>query len=469
MRHIVVLLLGLVFATNIGCDAFRKNSEVSKITIQLPDYKPTSKVLSKIATLNVGNSQWASGAPSLLSDVDCYAVYVHGSNMAAGSCSNSAGATVIPVSQVVGTFKAGQSISLEIPSGSDRTIGVFAIKSTHGICEDSFTDLFKASNYMAPLGVGSVKVNLTPGENTVTIPVQLENSVAVESCNTDRGTWPACSVKVGKISYDGGGFTVSGSCLNQTKDVSIRNESTGAVFPLSLESQAASQLFGRMTSQFSMQAGQIYSLVINQANAQVVTPLNLDFSENSYKLNNAGTYIGEIEKLRLNSMMTYNLATGLNSGLQYYHYGNTSYLFSSIFIRASMLSAIPLRDIILENSAEALSTFYFTGTNCTGNLIVPTSLSSNEILGDIFPVPTGCSGGVCTGIAYNKLGPNKTFQASIAQQSYVQTSMYADSPDSNQIICQPSSGTVDGFVFPVGEITPASPPNQVLSNISITK
>lgn len=467
MRHLSVILLGTLFVANIGCDAFRKNSEVSKITIQLPEYKATQTSLSKVATLNVGSSQWATGAPSLLNDVDCYAVYVHGPNMAAGSCSNSAGTTVMSVSQVVGTFKAGQSISLEIPSGPDRTIGVFAVKSTHGLCEDSFTDLFKAANYMAPLNIGSVKVNLTPGENTVAIPVTLANSVAVESCNTDRGAWPACPVKVGKISYDGGGFTVSGSCLNQTKDVSIRNDSTGAIFPLTLEGQAASQLFGRMTSQFSMQAGQIYSLVINQANAQVVTPLTLDFSENSYKLNNAGTYIGEIEKFYFG--MSYSLATGLNSGLRYNHFVNTSYFFSSVFTKPAMLSAIPLRDIILEDSEEAVYSFYFTGADCSGDVIVPTSVVTTEILGDIFPVPMGCSGSVCTGITYKKLGPNKTFQTGITQQSYANSLYTPGSPNSNEIVCQPSSGTIDGFVFPAGEITTVTPANQVLSNISITK
>ncbi|MES3037992.1 MAG: hypothetical protein V4736_08810 [Bdellovibrionota bacterium] len=136
----------------------------SKITFQLPS---SNSSLSNVGAL-VAN-------PTSLSDINCYMVGVGGPEepMQRNQCELKASGNTIAGLKIGawgGGYAAGSVVSLDVPSGSSRTIHLIGFKSDVGGCTDFRTGM-NDSLISSPYYLGKVEgVNMSAGA-TVTVPI----------------------------------------------------------------------------------------------------------------------------------------------------------------------------------------------------------------------------------------------------------------------------------------------------------
>jgi hypothetical protein len=289
MRHLSLSILVLSnFVLTSGCSWLNeKFGATSKVTFQLP-----AKVMStqSIRTSSHIEGGWGLQAPTSVGAVDCYGVYIHASDFEPGACSNQNGES-IPFSRLYGLFPAGSQVSLETKAGPGRTIGVFAFQSATGKCTGATQSGFNPSDYSQPVLVGSVTMDLVVGENQATISGQMTGARAVNSCrsgffaNLPNQVWPAaCSTQIRSMAYNDSRITISGSCLDGTTQVSIRDNRSGNSTSLKILEVTGSAVTAGLEQSISILAGQSYSLLISTAHAQTAVPLTLTLGDNSVPL-----------------------------------------------------------------------------------------------------------------------------------------------------------------------------------------
>jgi hypothetical protein len=289
MRHLPVSILVLSnFVLTSGCTWLSgKFDATSKVTFQLP-----AKVVStqSVRTSSHAAGGWGLQAPGSVGGVDCYGVYIHANDFEPGSCSNQNGES-IPFSRLYGLFPAGSQVTLETKAGPGRTIGVFAFQSALGKCTAATQSGFNPSDYSQPLLVGSVTMDLVVGDNQATINGQMTGARAINTCksgffaNLPNQVWPAsCSTQIKSMAYNDSRITISGSCLDGTTQVSIRDNKSGKIHALKVLEITGTAIAAGLEQSISILAGQSYSLLISTAHAQTAVPLTLTLGDNTVPL-----------------------------------------------------------------------------------------------------------------------------------------------------------------------------------------
>jgi hypothetical protein len=137
MKTYSFFILVLVILTSIGCT--RKLDESSVVTLSLPasgamssktmsfENTPDSHMSQSVGAYSGGESgpQWNVALnPSAIADINCYMIAIAGpeSDMRRNVCTTTSGQSVY-VGRWVGALSAGQQLSIEVPSGSQRAFG----------------------------------------------------------------------------------------------------------------------------------------------------------------------------------------------------------------------------------------------------------------------------------------------------------------------------------------------------------
>jgi hypothetical protein len=456
-----------------SCSWLHETFGTSKVTLHLPAKIMSSATVRASSHIEGG---WGLQAPGDLGSVDCYGIYMFASDFEAGSCSVAANGNEqtlesgsIPLSRLYGLFPAGSQISLETKPGRARTIGVFAFKSENGNCTVAPTANFNPAAYSQPLLVGSVTMDLVSGDNQATIEAKMTGSTAIGSCrssyfsNLANQTWPAgCSPSVKSMAYNNSQITISGSCLDRTTQVSIRDNTTSELFALSLASATNTLVTAGLQSSFSMIAGRNYSLLISTAHAQTAVPLTLTLGDNSVPLSalvTTGSSAGQVLTIDQatskpawktlsasggefmtplffkDGPKTVGRLTAIEESLDenFRSFSITSSLslinFSWYYnIRYAQIGGQGPAYLVHDyngtnvffpfnpNVPEAAARYpidgpYFSNPDCTGDIYFKTWSGARPIEAStfftrkVFPVLTGCSGspGSCSGLSYKKL------------------------------------------------------------------
>lgn len=446
----------------------RKASEKTVLKIKMPD-----KIMSsKSVHIKESSSLWGVQAPSSVGAADCFAVYATQPDLSNGTCTSSSGEIVASVNKFAGMVSAGSNIEIELAPGKAREIGVIAFKSASGACQ-GMMDGSLAANFSAPMIVGKTTMDLVSGTTEVSIPVSTSNAKSFESCTGGPlQSWPvrSCTPSIAKMVSTGGGeLTVEGSCLDTATSLEILNSSTSEKTAMNIISKTGNLLKTKLSASLTMGAGVVYKLIVNTASAQVVAPINLIIG-NSLIITSNGSKIGGFLTTAYSMYMgTGLLVSGANGQMGAYFARNypdssgsgivsgTFYLYNSVFEFNKIFQNLTPNDLLASNVITPNTTsvygVFFTGTDCTGDLVLQTN-NQNTIKGNIFILPTTCVTGMgttCGAHTPKKITSNGTFQSGVSVQSQVYTN--GMSSYSDNIYCQNTAQTVDGYQVPAANIS----------------
>ncbi len=487
-----IILLTMLVLITLSCT--REANNLSKIKIKFPEKLLSSKSipLKKIfkSTQQSENSVWGLEAPVSVSAADCFGVYAAIPDSANSSCVNSSGAQVLSLNKLSGMAAAGSDLEIELPSGKSRVIGIFAFKSIDGACSGLMDATLNTNHFSAPIAVGETTIDLSPGIVGVQIPLSMSSSQSIEKCT--GGTlvaWPtenSCTPSIAKMtSTSGGELTIEGNCLTSANSVAILNSSTNEKYALNIISKTATGMSVKLVSSLTMSAGILYKLIMTTSKADIVAPISLQIGSslvvksNGTKLGNFLTtsylmYQGSGILMETNSsspatyfQRSYTDSTG--SGVvpgKYYLY-NSFYNFSSIFQNLTMQDLL-VANIITHNYSGVYA-LYFSGTDCTGDLIVP-AMATEFIKGSYFVLPSGCTASSpynCSNHTPKKITSSGTFQVGAVYQSRIET---YNMGGSDNLYCTNYSSYQDAYVFPATSIVnlDASDPPAVIEGVTIS-
>lgn len=174
----------------------RNEDASSKVVIQLP----SSHSLKLGEVQETTSISWGVSDPTVINQVVCFGVIVGGPESALQSrtCYDSNGEIVLRAGIIVGIFPAGANISIDVPSGKNRTISIvgFAASSLNACQIFSPTTGPDRSHLSAPHIIGQTTMNLEPGPVGVTINVSLAGARKFNDCTgmeTQPGTPPPAS------------------------------------------------------------------------------------------------------------------------------------------------------------------------------------------------------------------------------------------------------------------------------------
>lgn len=169
----------------VGCT---RPAETSKLTFSFPKPQVMSHKSEyfKSTVLTSSGTPW-SGSISASSEINCYIVAVGGPqpDLEMNNCkaknTNQVLATFGPLE---GGVPAGQSISIEVPSGPDRRIYLFGTKASTEGCIDFTINGPPQGKNSYPRLLNTVTKSLSPGEQTITmsVPASLANLPEVDQC-----------------------------------------------------------------------------------------------------------------------------------------------------------------------------------------------------------------------------------------------------------------------------------------------
>jgi WD40 repeat protein len=509
----VLLLLSCGLA--LGCERLFKSTSSGNVKLQLPAKRMSS------ANANVRNqsatSLWGVAAPSTAGEADCYAVYLQAADLQAGSCLAQDGTTIHSISRLFGQFAAGSNIEIEMPIGNGRTIGVYAFNSSTGTCEAAVVAGFDSSKYSTPVLIGSTTLDVKVGPNTASISASFKDAKTVESCLGDAfaglpgQSWPACSLGIGKVAYNNGQMNIAGACLNGATSVAIRDETTSSVTPLTIAAKSASLLTAKLSGNLTLAAGHVYKLLISTAYGDSSVPFTLTLGDgsvpvsaiaagsidgqvvtydatsgkaiwksasggggNALRLKSGTTDIGKISFLDTNGFLIStangNLVRYWKKNFLYSGFNNLN-LMPSIFAIDPLIAALPVDDLVQLGFIRSPSQVYFTGTNCSGDVLVQSDTTGQSIIGRLVVEPKDCSyvgmglGYQCTGTTqFAKLTGTPTYTSSLAILS---TAYQGTMPMDTYLYCQSTSGSLNGYLFTDGtQVVPLSagdPPTLISS------
>jgi len=141
---------------------------------------------------SLSEPNWNSATPANLSEIGCYAVFVGGSSpeLSNNACQNTQNTEIMRFGQLVGTFAAGSTATLEVPAGKSMRFYVAGLKLVSGQCEKFAISSeghpsLTWSQYSMPYLIGQRTLDIAPGENNVEITANsaLDDTTKINSCN----------------------------------------------------------------------------------------------------------------------------------------------------------------------------------------------------------------------------------------------------------------------------------------------
>lgn len=538
--HFTIALLALTI--QLSCTRLFKD-ETTMVTITLPP--KVSQMSSKSLT---PESSWGLAQPTSLDTLDCYAIYLAAAELGGSSCKIKDQVEDLKINRLYGQFAAGSTIELEVPRGKQRILGVLGFQSTNGQCQPVTALNFKAKDFSEPLFVGSSDpVDLNSSEASIKIDISMTGSKVISDCSgasafdqLPKHYWPpaACQPTVTSITNSGSdNLQINGHCLALVQNLQLKNQTTQNTINLNLINKSEQQILAQLGTQVQLRMGQVMQLLVQTVYGQTQVPFELTLGPNSVPLNaldNTGASDGFILqynqtlqsaqwvtpptggspspnsgfgfKVMLNGIQigeskAPNLGSGfftlikdINSahsyrspyGQQFNHINSNYYFFTDIIATQNFNSSLSLKDLLYyEGFAYPIYNFYFTGTDCTGDLLLMNDSSYNTLRGNTFAYPSSCSSNsdlnliACSGLSYKKIMSTGQFETNVSIQSTITTqSAYSNntnlgSINSNFIICQnQTTSSSSGWRYPASSLQTATAPDLPIINttqISFTR
>lgn len=540
MKTYFLPILLAVNSTLMTHSCTRSSNEVSstRVNITLP------KKIANLSTLATSTeSHWGMAAPTNLETLDCYAIAVTAADLGQSQCAVTGQVEPFMISRLYGQYSQGSSIELDVPNGSGRNFSILGFHSTNGSCQNTLDTTFNSKNFSNPIVIGSKSADLTGSETTVSITVSLNEAKVLDRCqgpaafsNLPNQYWPPahCTPTINQITGNGATLNIQGSCLAGVQNLSLRNQTLNSNTQLELTSKTDTSIAATLLANFQMRLDQTLQILLQTAHGQIPAPFVLTLGPNSvplsaidtsgasngqvlkynsgsgqvewgssaggsssgfgFKLFSNGSLVGEIKDANIsNSSSLSNVI--INSNLVYKYFKldmmafdplQPAYFLSSIYAVPNNVSAVPLKDLLFFGGSVNDVSFHFTGANCTGDLVYPSSENSPSFIGNIFAYPTGCTSTsnandtTCTGLTYKSLTSLiPTFNPSINVESSIQTQYgYSGnpptnpSPDSNHIVCVNNFAphSMSGYVFPEASVgAGVSPAHPMIENLTLSR
>ena len=186
MRLITFILIGLMFS------ACQKKSQPTVLKVQLPGLSSQfQSTLLQSANANSGdNSPWL-GSISAASDINCYAVFIGGSepeNKQNHCKERNSGSTVVEFGSFVGGVPSGGTIEIEIESNVEREITLIAMQAQNGFCNDFHGDGPEEDKISHPRIVYQGRHNFAGGNQSLSISIasDLSQATEIDECDVDE-------------------------------------------------------------------------------------------------------------------------------------------------------------------------------------------------------------------------------------------------------------------------------------------
>lgn len=183
--QIVILFLFSFFL--FSCErSFQSGS--AQLEIQTPLTGSSSDLFSDNNINNNHKVQTLSTDLNSLDEVTCYAVTVHGPEpeLRKNYCRQAAIATsqARPIGKIVGTVRAGEKLSLEVPAGNDRVFALMGFKSIDNYCPNLLTEKIDKTKISKPFLLGEVGgVNLVAGEvKSINLKMNFDSNLWFDEC-----------------------------------------------------------------------------------------------------------------------------------------------------------------------------------------------------------------------------------------------------------------------------------------------
>ncbi len=188
------VISAFVILFNTGCS--RKVQDSSILQISLPagmsskitefKYSEPMSMQSVSVQSEDNGAEWNSALnPETIADVNCYMIAVSGpeSDMSRNTCVTTTGQN-LKVGRFVGGIAAGATLSLEVPSGSQREITIVGFKATAGACTNFKTTDVSGLSLSEPHILGKIIKDLSPGSVAVTVPVTVNaTTLKIDDCS----------------------------------------------------------------------------------------------------------------------------------------------------------------------------------------------------------------------------------------------------------------------------------------------
>ena len=219
------LMTILLAVVQMGCTS---KSESAKVEITLPvsmnsQKTSTAKVTASQSSAKESASSDGGGTsfnsninPLSVSDINCFAVFIGGSDLTGNSCTISSSTTATSTIQFgpnVGFVPAGSTISLDATTGQ-RTIYVVGLHAaTTAACSSYANTNPDSLNLSEPFIIATKPTTILGGANSIPITAALDTSKKILDCKFSTSGGAGGGGSGGKPFGDGrdGSFTTSGS------------------------------------------------------------------------------------------------------------------------------------------------------------------------------------------------------------------------------------------------------------------
>jgi alpha-tubulin suppressor-like RCC1 family protein len=187
-----VVTFGAVLLFLTGCT---KKNEVARVMLIMPNAisaKPTvtktkNPVSQSVSASSEDEPEWNTSLnPSLGSDINCFAVFVGGPNLAGNTCSvsDNGAARTIAFGPNIGFVPSGAVIKVDVPAGADRVFHVVGLKSaTAAACANYRGTTMDTSNLSEPFLIASQRADIPAGESSLNITASLDVNKKISTCS----------------------------------------------------------------------------------------------------------------------------------------------------------------------------------------------------------------------------------------------------------------------------------------------
>lgn len=195
-NKILFLFVISAFLVLVNASCTRKVNPTSIVTLSLPSGIGSSKITSfeysePMSMQSVSAQEEGDGAewnpalnPASIADVNCYMVLVAGpeADMSRNTCATTTGQN-LKVGRWSGGIPSGTTISVEVPSGSQREITVVGFKASAGACTNFKNSDVSGSSLSEPHILGRIVKDLSVGSVAVSIPITVNgNTLKIDDC-----------------------------------------------------------------------------------------------------------------------------------------------------------------------------------------------------------------------------------------------------------------------------------------------
>ncbi len=159
----------------------------------VPELKTLAKTVRKTvsASSNTETPDWNTSLnPTSGSQINCFAVFVGGPNLAGNSCAvtDSGAARTITFGPNIGFVPSGSTVRLEVPAGPDRVFHVVGLRSaTAAACSNFQSTQIDETNLSEPFLIASQRANIPAGESTLNIVASLDVNKKISTCSFVNG------------------------------------------------------------------------------------------------------------------------------------------------------------------------------------------------------------------------------------------------------------------------------------------